>query len=72
LRTAVWSSSGEGQCVEISYGNRRPFCTEVPEQECLAVMPDDGPSLAIRERIARLRDAILPANWDGVSHATSK
>jgi adenylate cyclase len=40
--------------------------------KCLAVMPDDGPSLAFRERIALLRDAILPANWDGVWHATSK
>jgi adenylate cyclase len=40
--------------------------------KCLAVTPDDGPSLAFRERIALLRDAILPANWDGVWHATSK
>jgi adenylate cyclase len=40
--------------------------------KCLDVMPDDGPSLAFRERIFRLRDAILPADWDGVWHATSK
>jgi adenylate cyclase len=40
--------------------------------KCLAVMPDDGPSLAFGDRISLLRDAILSPDWDGVWHATSK
>jgi len=40
--------------------------------DCLAVLPDDGPSAAFRERIPQLREAVLPSDWDGVWHATSK
>jgi adenylate cyclase len=41
-------------------------------RELLAAQPDDGPAKALMARIASLRSAKLPADWDGVYEAISK
>jgi len=39
---------------------------------CQELVPDDPPSQAYRVRLARIRDAPPPANWDGVWNFTDK
>jgi adenylate cyclase len=41
-------------------------------ETCLRIMADDGPSQLFLTRIAQLRTADLPADWDGVWRLTEK
>ncbi|HLZ67730.1 MAG TPA: adenylate/guanylate cyclase domain-containing protein [Aliidongia sp.] len=41
-------------------------------EACRRLVPDDGPSAVLLERIARLRAEPPPADWDGVWHLKTK
>lgn len=46
--------------------------SEAAFSACQELVPDDPPSQAYRVRLARIKDAPPPTNWDGVWNFTDK